>query len=263
VDDLATTHARLGVERVVLVQPSVYGTDNRCLLAALERLGRRARGVAVVADNDDAAHLSSMHARGIRAARLNLQVTHQSDVSSVRARILRLSQQLGRLPWVIQIYASLPVLVAVADTLATLPQRVLIDHFGMAQAAGGTDQDGFRELLELVSRPHIHIKLSGPYQISTQSPGYANIAPIARRLFGAASSRAVWGSDWPHPGGAQRPADASPGAIEPFREEDDARNLALVGDWIPDADARHQLLVDNPGRLFGFDDPVEQTNVQT
>jgi 2-pyrone-4,6-dicarboxylate lactonase len=253
-DELAAVHRRLGVERAVLVQPSVYGTDNRCLLAALDQFGGGARGVAVIGDGDDAARLGAMHASGVRGVRLNLQVTHESDIASIRSRVLRLSQQLGSLQWVIQIYASLPVIVAIADTLTALPQRVLIDHFGMAKAVNGTSQTGFPELLSLVSHPSIHVKLSGPYQISKQGPAYPDIAPIARNLFSAAPTRTVWGSDWPHPGGAQRPVDAKPGDVEPFRQEDDARNLGLVAEWFPDADARRQLLVDNPSRLFGFDE---------
>jgi 2-pyrone-4,6-dicarboxylate lactonase len=250
VDDLVDLHGRLGIERAVLVQPSVYGADNRCLLAALDRLGDRARGVAVIGDRVNVAELNAMHARGVRGVRLNLQVARQSDAASIRSLIVQTSQQLRSLPWIIQIYASLPVIVAVADTLATLPQRVLLDHFGMAKAVEGTSQDGFAELLALLSHPNIHIKLSGPYQISLQGPAYLNVAPIAHSLFSAAASRAVWGSDWPHPGGAQRPVDTRPGDIELFRPEDDARNLGLIADWLPDADQRRQLLVENPGRLF-------------
>ena len=78
-DELAAVHGRLGVQRVVLVQPSVYGSDNRCLFAALDQFGGRARGVAVVGDGDDAARLGAMHTSGVRGVRLNLQVTHQSD----------------------------------------------------------------------------------------------------------------------------------------------------------------------------------------
>jgi predicted TIM-barrel fold metal-dependent hydrolase len=143
--------------------------------------------------------------------------------------------------------------------LRALPQRVLIDHFGMAKAVGGTAQEGFRQLLALLSHPAIHIKLSGPYQISTQAPDYPDVAPIARSLFDAAPTRCIWGSDWPHPGGAQRPANAKPSDIEPFREEDDAHNLRLVASWLPDTDAQRQLLSVNPERLFWSDSRDESS----
>ena len=39
---------RLGIEHTVVVQPSAYGTDNRCTLEAMAALGPGTRGVAVV-----------------------------------------------------------------------------------------------------------------------------------------------------------------------------------------------------------------------
>lgn len=252
VDELSALHARLGIERVVLVQPSVYGTDNRCLLAALDRLGDRARGIAVIADAGPASDLQAMHERGVRGVRLNLQVARESHTAAIRRRILRLSQRLDDLPWIIQLYAALPTLVELVDTLTALPQRVLIDHFAMPEAAAGTAQGGFDRLLELLARPNVHVKLSGPYQISVLAPDYGDITPIARALYAAAPDRTVWGSDWPHPGGARRSANAKAGDIEPFRDEDDAHNLGLVARWFPDADVRRSVLADNPDRLFGF-----------
>jgi predicted TIM-barrel fold metal-dependent hydrolase len=254
VEALIAVHARLGIERCVLVQPSVYGTDHRCLLAALDVLGGRARGVAVIDDGAGRAELEALHARGVRGARLNLQVSHDADVAQARQRLLRLSQQLQALPWVIQLHAALPVTVALASTLRSLPHNVLLDHFASASAAGGLRQAGFGELLALLASPNVHIKLSGPYQISHRTPAYDDVAPIARSLLAAAPCRAVWGSDWPHPAGAQRPANTSPEQVEAFREEDDARNLGLLSHWC-DAAERRQVLVDTPARLFGFAAP--------
>ncbi len=50
VDDLLALQHALGLSRVVLVQPSVYGADHACLLDALRRLGPRAKGVGVIDD---------------------------------------------------------------------------------------------------------------------------------------------------------------------------------------------------------------------
>src|SRR5690606_25039033 len=46
--ELAAHQRTLGLDRVVVVQPSVYGTDNSCTLDAIARLGLSARGVAVI-----------------------------------------------------------------------------------------------------------------------------------------------------------------------------------------------------------------------
>lgn len=251
VTELRALHSRLGIVRTVLVQPSVYGTDNRCLLAALAELGPRARGVAVVDDTHPPSLLREMHEQGVRGARLNLQVDRIDDPHALRRRVLQLSEQLVELPWVLQVHASLQGLAGVAPTLATLRRPVVIDHFGMARADQGLRQPGFAELLELLEYPDMHIKLSGPYQISRLGPSYDDVTPIAKALVRAAPTRAIWGSDWPHPSGAQRSVDADPHAIEPFRVEDDDANLCLLHTWAS-AETCRQVLNDTPRKLFDF-----------
>ena len=63
---------------------------------------------------------------------------------------------------------------------------------------------------------------------------------VARAFAQAAPERMVWGSDWPHPTEAM---DAKP---------DDAVLFDLLRDWVPDAAARHRVLVANPAELYGF-----------
>ena len=62
----------LALQRFIIVQPSYYGTDNSCMLDALSAAGGRARGVAMVAENCSDEELIAMHARGVRALRLDL-----------------------------------------------------------------------------------------------------------------------------------------------------------------------------------------------
>ena len=252
VDALLRLHERIGLQRVVLVQPSVYATDNACMLSALARLGARARGVAVIDTSFDRARLEDLYGAGVRGVRLNLQVAKGADPADALRRVEQIAEALGGLPLLIQVYAALPIVLACAALLRALRQQVLIDHFGLAQASGGTGQHGFSALLELLSSANVWIKLSGPYQISERAPAYDDVAPIAQALLAAAPQRVVWGSDWPHTGGSHRPAQHRPTDIEPFRPEDDARNLRLTEGWASDPAARQRLLVDNPARLFGF-----------
>jgi len=72
VEQLVSLHDSIGVERVVIVQPSPYGTDNSCTLDAARRLGRCARAVVVV---DDTSNLEEMHRVGARGIRVNLYTT--------------------------------------------------------------------------------------------------------------------------------------------------------------------------------------------
>ncbi|MDB5881862.1 MAG: putative metal-dependent hydrolase of the TIM-barrel fold, partial [Ramlibacter sp.] len=62
----------LGIERAVLVQPSVYGTDNRAMLDTLAADRERLRGVAVVEFDVATSEIESLHAQGVRGVRCNI-----------------------------------------------------------------------------------------------------------------------------------------------------------------------------------------------
>lgn len=251
---LAQLHARLGVERTVLVQPSVYGTDNACLLAALRALGpRRARGIAVVdLERVQRADLLQLHAAGVRGLRLNLEVRGEADPAAARALIARASRVASLPGWHLQVFARAELLVAVGGELAAFPAPVVLDHFGglrqpqrqLALAQG---------LLALVRSESIYMKASAPYKLAAGTQGgFAAAAALARAFHDAAPARLLWGSDWPHTGGGAGRGD--PSAVEPFRAIDDATALAELGAALPGEPALRQLLVGNPARLYGFTD---------
>lgn len=251
IEALRQMHAGLGIERVVLVQPSVYGADNRCLLDALRRLGATARGIAVIDAGADRQQLQELVDAGVRGVRINLGVNRASDPRAALKAIRETANTLDDMPMLIQLHASLPVLLACAPLLRVLRQEVLIDHFGLAMAAAGPAQAGFAELLDLMACKNMWIKLSGPYQISVRAPGYADVAPIAKAFLQAQPDRVLWGSDWPHTGGSQRAVDHHASEVEPFRNEDERSNLYAVAGR-SDPEVLHRLLVSNPARLFGF-----------
>ncbi len=58
----------LGMRRGVLVQISIYGTDNRCMLESLKRHPDRLRGVAVLAPDVTDAELAELHCAAACAA---------------------------------------------------------------------------------------------------------------------------------------------------------------------------------------------------
>src|SRR5688572_9129686 len=62
----------LGLERAVLVQPSVYGTDNTVMLEAMKAAAGRLRGVAVIAEDITAADLKDLDGAGVRGVRVNI-----------------------------------------------------------------------------------------------------------------------------------------------------------------------------------------------
>lgn len=249
---LMQMHASLGVHRVVLVQPSVYGTNNACLLDALRQWGDRARGIAVVDGTFSRAQLADMHGAGIRGVRVNLEVSRHADAPDALHRLRATLDTLDDSSLLIQVYAALPMIVACAPLLCGAGRAVLIDHFGLAKATGGTRQPGFDALIDLMASPNIWMKLSGPYQISGAGPTYTDIAPVAKAFITASPHRVVWGSDWPHTGGSNRATSCRPTELEPFRLENDCHNFGLIWDWATEASGVERLLVANPARLFGF-----------
>ncbi len=244
----------LGLTRTVLVQPSVYGTDNACLLASLASLGpHRARGIAVVADEGPGDRvLVSMQAAGVRGVRLNIEV-EGCTADAVRARLRSLCWLRGMPGWGLQLHASLPLTLALLDDLAALGVPVVLDHYAGIHKQPPGDARAWAPLLDFLRGGPGHVKLSAPYRSHARWDGAA-LADLAATLAGAAPGRVLWGSDWPHTGGeAGRPRD--PSRIEPFRAIDNAAVLSALAAALGPG-AMQALLVDNPQRLYGFSEAV-------
>lgn len=245
--DLEALHRALRVDRVVVVHPSVYGTDNACTVDAVRRLGPRARGVAVIDETNSDAALKDMHDAGVRGVRVNLETYGRHDPAEARKQLLYAAERVAPLGWHVQTYTNLAMLAALHDTILSLPTPLVVDHFGRAQAVLGIAQPNFETLLALLRSGKVYVKISAAYRIS-QQPGYADVADVARAMIAANPDRVVWGTDWPHPGAAKR----DPAVIEPFRPEDDGAAINRVAQWAPDRATLEKILVDNPARLYQF-----------
>lgn len=231
--DYAAILDALGVERGVVVQPSVYGTDNRATLAAIAELGPDFRGVAVVGPDVADAALADLDAGGIRGVRL-------SDLTRGGVPLARLEAMAERLSgsgWHIQVLAEFGKDADLAARIRKVPVQVVVDHFGLLDPAAGPRSAGFMALAGLLRDGHAWLKLSGPYLAGDSAP-FNEVDALARALVEACPERLVWGTDWPHP--------ASPTAI------DDAVLLAALERWAPDPSTRNRILVDNPATLYGF-----------
>ena len=252
IGDLVALHGQLGIERVVIVHPSPYGTDNAVTLDAIAVLGVRARGVAVIDEvTISDRELEVLHRGGMRGARLNLQTAGVSDPAVARRRLIATAERVGPFGWHVQTYTNLGVIAALAETIAALPVPLVVDHFGHADAARGLGQAGFPVLLELVRAGNTYVKLSGAYRVS-QRADRGDVDDLARALVAAGPARCVWGSDWPHPGGGpHNPAERD--VPEPFQRIDDGAALELLARWVPDAGRRAAILAATPARLYGFE----------
>jgi predicted TIM-barrel fold metal-dependent hydrolase len=248
-EEMSALHRALGIERVVIVTPSVYGADNSATLFGIKARGVTARGVAVIDDTTTEQALDALNEAGFRGIRLNLATGGISDPNIGRARFQAAVKRMQGRGWHIQLYTTLAMIAAIKDLVATAPMPIVFDHFGGAQAELGTDQPGFAELLELVQSGNAYVKLSGAYRASKSPPDYPDMAPLARALIAANADRMVWGTDWPHPNSI---AGTKPTEVTPPFQIDDGRLLNQLPVWAPDAAIRTKILVDNPARLYGF-----------
>jgi predicted TIM-barrel fold metal-dependent hydrolase len=239
VAQLRTQLDALGIERVVLVQPSPYGSDNSCLVDALSQLGPRARGVAVVDPGATDAELRDLHRAGVRGIRVNL---HSRGSGRPIGDLPAAVERVAPLGWHVQVFARAETLLDAAATIAGTPVPVVIDHLGLLPGPGRA-LDGMCELLQ---EQHVWIKLSAPER-ATDDPDGPEAAAVARALLAAAPDRTVWASDWPHTDGRDR---RDPLAVEPFRDVDDRAALDRLWRWCADEQAWQAVLAGNPRRLY-------------
>lgn len=259
-EQLGQALGQLGAERVVVVQPSCYGDDNAAMLDALHQLGCRARGVAVLAAaalQGDSSTLATLHRAGVRGVRLNASVNDLGDRHALTASLHALRDATAHLGWHVQLYLPVRTVVSMADGLTDLSMPVVLDHFaGLDATSLDLKSTEVSTLLHLLNTGHVHIKLSAPYRVvsttsSTADADFCALGAIVQRCADVAPDRLLWGTDWPHTGGAGRRTGAV-NEIEPFRNENAALALEQLFRWLPDADVRHRILVSNPERLYGF-----------
>jgi 2-pyrone-4,6-dicarboxylate lactonase len=226
----------LGLDRGVLVQVSVHGTDNRCLEEVLRAHPDRLRGVAVVAPDVPDGALEDLAAAGVRGLRLNVLFGGGVGFDALET----LASRIAGLGWHLQFLLDARELPALAPRLERLPVSFVVDHMGHMPTAAGLDHPGFQTLLRLVRDGRCWVKLSGTYRISSAGPPFTDTIPFARALVDAAPDRMVWGSDWPHV------------AMDTYMPNT-GDLLDLLATWVPDEAVRRRILVDNPARLYGFE----------
>lgn len=248
---MAALHKALGVQRVVIVTPSVYGTDNSATLHGMKARGADARGVAVIDAKTAESDLDAMDREGIRGIRLNLLTAGINDPSVGRERLRDAIPRAATRKWHVQINTSPAMVAAVRDLVAASTVPVVFDHFAGARPELGLDQPGYPELLELVRSGKAYIKISGVYRSSKLAPDYPDMAPFAKALIAANPDRVLWGTDWPHPNPAPPPGGKATD-VTPLLQMDDGRLLNLLPVWAPNLAIRKKILVDNPARLYRF-----------
>ena len=178
----------LRLDRVVLIQPSVYRADKSALLDGIRQLGpQRARGVAVIDERTTGAQLDEMSQAGIRGVHVNLETGGVVDPAASARRLQDAVQRIAGRGWHVQTLTRLSTVDALKDQLMDLLVPLVVNHFGNARAELGVDQPGFASLLELVRAGKAYVKVSGARHISHRAPDFPDAAPLARALIRANS----------------------------------------------------------------------------
>ncbi|GAB3155210.1 amidohydrolase [Amycolatopsis stemonae] len=227
----------LGIDRMVLVQPTFYGTDNSLLLRTLRAIGPRCRGVVRLADDVGDAELDDFHAAGVRAIRLDLFARATWPIADVIAYIRSMADRARPRGWHLQFYAPGTIVRDLLPFFAGFEEPFVIDHMGYMKESDGLTRADFDRLVTVLAGGYCHIKLSGPYRIAKDQP-LSTVEWIGRALVEARPDRLIWGSDWPHLPDGQR---------------DTGEVLNLLADWAPDGADRDRILVGTPEKLFYSD----------
>lgn len=229
----------LGIERGVLVQPSIYGTDNRAMLEALDQDPVRLRGVAVVPFDVEAREIEKLHARGVRGVRCNIVDRREGKGILPLAELRKLGTTIQPLGWHVEFLMHVDEFPDLDRQLADFPVDVVFGHLGYVSTSKSIDEPGYRALLRLMRDGKAWVKLTAPYRLTMSAMPYPDADAFAGALVDAAPERLLWGSDWPH-------------VFIKTAMPDDAALFNVFQRWVPDPALRQRILADNPARLYRF-----------
>lgn len=231
-------HEALGIDRVVLTQPSAYGVDNSAILDAVAQMPDRARAVVAIPGEVSDAELEDLHRSGARGIRLNLDNVGGMPVAI--DEVPGLARRVAELGWHVEFLFAGHDLPELLPLLRSLEAPVSIGHFAYMPAAEGVGYPPFRSLLDLVAEGNTWVKLSGPNRLGVGDlPPWPDVVPLAHALIEANPDRMLWGTDWPHPNKFE---------VQP----NDADLLEQLELWAPDEAMRERILVTNPELLYDF-----------
>jgi predicted TIM-barrel fold metal-dependent hydrolase len=239
------------LSRAVIVAAEVHDDNNDALIDAIRQLGQiRTRGVAWLPKDRSDASFEALQASGITGFRVLLDTSGKTKDAVLRAKFQTFFDIAARWGWHLDIATPPEIIAACLPRLASSPVPLVLDTFGWIE--GGLDQPGVDAILSLVRSGLAYVKLSEPYRLSNDAPGYPELKPVVDALIAANPDRILWGSGWPHLSG---PVPGRPVAeITPNLPIDPGDLLNLFAAWVPDDGLRRKVLVENPARLYGFGD---------
>jgi predicted TIM-barrel fold metal-dependent hydrolase len=241
-EEMRKLHRAMHVDRVIIVQPSVYGSDNSATLFGMKAYGgpRKARGVAVVDAKTSDRDLQELDRAGVRGLRIN-SPTISSEV---------LQWTIGKAKvrnWHVQINSRLSTIRDLKSQLADAAVPIVIDHVGAAVPDAGVQQPGFQDLVDLVRSGKAYVKVTHNFMSTSKATMFEDAEVLAKALLAANPERILWGTDWPHPNNA---SGRKATEISPLTQIDDGKFFNHCASWLELNLKR--VLVNNPTSLYGF-----------
>ncbi|EIJ69060.1 amidohydrolase family protein [Pasteurella bettyae] len=234
-DDFVQFKKYMGVERHILVQPSSYGVDNRCLIDALEKGGKLCRGEAVIDESFTHKQLQDLADKGVVGIRFNFGAGNYASADN----LLTLAERVHEFNWHIQIHAKADQLSELYPLLTKIKNPIIFDHYAQLKQPTAFKHPFWKQLLKLIDQQNCWVKLSGPYHTSTKTD-FSDLEQITKEFLRIAPERLVWGSDWPHPNLTSSHKNMP----------DDRYFLALFNSWLGSDAMRQKIFVDNPTTFF-------------
>ena len=239
IEEAERMHRALGIERGVVVQSTVHGKDHRILFDALK--GRpNYRGIALVDDETSDRDLQRLHDAGVRGARFNFW--KRLNIVPSAAEFKRATERIGAMGWHAKVHAVDDEWLELKDLLCEAKLPIVIDHLGHLDVSKGPDNPSFKLLLDLVRNENCWMLVSNGDRMSLKDEPWDDVVPLAQEFIKAAPERIIWCSDWPHVW------------YEKSAVPNDAQLVDLLYAFAPSHELRRKILVENPARLFGFDD---------
>lgn len=237
VDAYRLLQKKLGLARNVVVTPSAYGTDNRCTLDAVKKMGSNSRAVVVIDDSVTDLELSKMNQLGVRGIRFNITRGGSDD----KVLIERLAKRIASFGWHICFWMNADTTVKMESFLNTLPCQLVFDHRAHLPAQDGIRHPAFGVVSRMMCEKKAWVKLSALYHDS-KAADFSDTIVVGKAYVQAAADRVLWGTDWPHPSEYSAKKDFP----------DDAQLLDLLWEQAGSDAAVKLIVVDNPARLLGF-----------
>jgi predicted TIM-barrel fold metal-dependent hydrolase len=194
-------HAKpAGVNRVVLIQMSFYGYDNRYMLDVMKTYPGQFSGVAVIDQNQrqpetEMLDLKRQGVRGFRIYPKDMPADKWLDGEGLQAMFKLGGEERLNMCCLIDPNA-LPALSKTCQAFPDTP--VVIDHLCRIGVSGTVNSADVKALCAMARHRHVTVKVSAFYALGKKKPPYLDLGPLIKQVYDAfGPERLMWATDCP------------------------------------------------------------------